>query len=86
MKRSDLMARLSEKEQLSGKEALVIILLRQFSKRMGHYHVHYFPMPGLGFTLAVGKNIPALHGGLRGHTVISVIHPNHRKSLYSLRR
>jgi len=31
------------------------------SKRKDNYHVHTFPMPGLGFALAVGKNIPANH-------------------------
>lgn len=29
--------------------------------RQGNFHVHTFPMPGLGFALAVGKNIPAKH-------------------------
>jgi hypothetical protein len=28
------------------------------SKRMGNCHVHNFSMPGLGFTLVIGKNIP----------------------------
>ena len=28
-------------------------------ERKGNFHVHRFPMPGLAFTLVVGKNIPA---------------------------
>jgi len=28
------------------------------SERIDNFHVHKFPMPGLAFTLAVGKNIP----------------------------
>jgi hypothetical protein len=28
-------------------------------ERKGNFHVHKFPMPGLGFTLAVSKNLPS---------------------------
>jgi len=30
------------------------------SDRRDGFHVHKFPMPGLAFSLAVGKNIPAM--------------------------
>jgi hypothetical protein len=30
-------------------------------ERKGNFHVYKFPMPGLGFSLSVGKNIPANH-------------------------
>ncbi len=30
-------------------------------ERKGNFHVYKFPMPGLGFSLSVGKNIPLNH-------------------------
>ena len=29
------------------------------SERKGNFHVHKFPLPGIGFTLLVSKNLPA---------------------------
>lgn len=31
------------------------------SRRLDNYHVHTFPMPGIAFMLAVGKDIPVFH-------------------------